>query len=85
MNQSDAAALAFVAGGLAATVAAQALTEGQHSVTRGLRQHPWLFAAGMAVFTCHVFARPRRLAPYDPFHILAPVARGIGRWGSAET
>jgi hypothetical protein len=77
---SELAACAWIAGGALATVALQAMTEGQHSVSRGLREHPAATILLAVTFACHLAQRPRRLAHLDPFSILAP-ARRRGKHG----
>jgi hypothetical protein len=71
-SPSEVAACAWIAGGALATVALQAITAGQHSVSRGLREHPAATVLLAVTFACHLAQRPRRLAHLDPFSILAP-------------
>jgi len=74
-SPSEVAAVAWIAGGALATVALQALTAGQHLVSRGLREHPAATILLAATFACHLAQRPACLRRLDPFSILAPVAR----------
>jgi hypothetical protein len=71
-SPSEVAAVAWIAGGALATVALQAITAGQHSVSRGLREHPAATILLAATFACHLAQRPRRLAHLDPFSMLTP-------------
>ena len=71
MNVSEVAAAAWLAGGIVATAALQAATGGEHSVSRGLRDHPVAFGVLAFAFLAHVYQRPRWAAPLDPFRLLA--------------
>lgn len=72
-NPSEAALAAWLFGGIAATVAVQVATDGEHSVTDGARQHPIVFGIVVATFVMHVAKRPRALARLDPFGALTPI------------
>lgn len=64
--------MAWIAGGALATVALQAITAGEHSVSRGLREHPAATLFLAVTFACHLAKRPRRFAHLDPFSLLTP-------------
>lgn len=76
MNTSEAAALAWITGGAIGTVVVQRLTDGEHSVSDGLRAHPIATTVLAVAFACHLARRPRCLACVDPFHLLGLIARG---------
>ena len=61
----------WIVGGMVATVVVQAATSGEHSVSEGLRKHPWLTGSLAVVFVGHLARRPRRLARFDPFGVLS--------------
>jgi hypothetical protein len=74
-SPSELAACAWIAGGALATVVLQAITEGQHSVSRGLREHPAATVLLGVTFAFHLAKWPKCLARFDPFSLLAPPAR----------
>jgi hypothetical protein len=71
---SEAAAGAWLAGGLIATAALQAGTAGRHSVSDGLRAHRVAFAAFAIAFLAHIYA-PTVIHAIDPFRLLGVAAR----------
>ena len=78
-SPSEWAAAAWIAGGALATVALQAATSGEHSVSQGLRAHPVATTILGVTFACHLAKRPRCLARLDPFSVFAPMARNLAK------
>lgn len=74
---SEWAAAAWIAGGAAATVALQAATSGEHSVSAGLRAHPVATTLLAVAFAGHLTQRPRWARRLDPFSALAPMAKAL--------
>lgn len=79
MTPSECAAAAWIAGGALATIALQAATSGEHSVSEGLRAHPVATTILGVTFACHLARRPRWAKRLDPFAIFAPMARNIAK------
>lgn len=79
MTPSEAAAAAWLAGGLIATAALQAATHGGESVTAGLRAHPRLTGVLVAAFLLHVYQQPKCLTPYDPFRLVGVALKVLGK------
>lgn len=73
---SEMAAAAWIAGGLAGTALILRVTGGEHSVSRGLREHPRAFALLTAAFMAHIYLPEARWSRFDPFCIAARWVRG---------
>lgn len=84
MTASERAALAWIVGGIAATVYLQAITDGEHSVSEGLRAHPVATTILGVTFALHLARRPRCARSLDPFSIFAPMARTLGKRHSGD-
>ena len=70
MNPSDGAAAAWITGGIIATGVLQWATDGEHSVSDGLRRHPAATSLLAVVFAAHLLRRPKWFRRYDPFHAI---------------
>lgn len=68
ITPSEAAAAAWIVGGIVATVALQAATDGEHSVSDGLRAHPAVTSLLGVGFACHLARWPAWFVHVDPFH-----------------
>jgi hypothetical protein len=76
MTPSERAAALWIAGGVVCTVVVQRCTDGEHSVSDGLRAHPIATSVLAAAFVCHLARRPQRLAWADPFHAITRLSGG---------
>ena len=74
-NASETAAGLWLAGGVAATVVLQYATDGEHSLSDGLRLHPWVTGTLGVVFACHLARWPARFVRVDPFHLSGWLSR----------
>ena len=70
MNPSDCAAAAWITGGVIATGVLQWATDGQHSVSDGLRRHPTATTLLAVAFAAHLLRRPAWFRRCDPFHAI---------------